>query len=117
MTPFGQPWSTLGQTLLKTPFGCVLQISHKHFKFSQYKSCVFVEGHNFHVDWHWRFGVEEGQKCKSTLLGTIHGRPEIIELGMLFVHKRWRMQDLQLWYSNVGPLQFKFLEKTPGQSR
>jgi hypothetical protein len=60
------------------------------------------------------------EKCKSTLLGTIHRCPEISELGMPFVHKRWRkrpyafyvscraMQDLQLWYSNVGPLQFNF---------
>jgi hypothetical protein len=48
---------------------------------------------------------------------------------MLFVHKRWRkrpyafykscraMQDLQLWYSNVCPLQFKVLEKNHGQCR
>jgi hypothetical protein len=29
------------------------------------KVVYFVMGHNFHVEWHWRFGVEEGEKCKS----------------------------------------------------
>jgi hypothetical protein len=24
----------------------------------------FVEGHNFHVEWYWRLGVEEGEKCR-----------------------------------------------------
>jgi hypothetical protein len=53
--PFGQPWSTLGQTLLKTlehPFALqcqqnfsrVVQISPKHFKISECKSCVFCRG-------------------------------------------------------------------------
>jgi hypothetical protein len=26
------------------------------------KVVQFVEGHNFHVDWHFKFGVEIGEK-------------------------------------------------------
>jgi hypothetical protein len=65
--PFGQPWSTFIQTLVQNPlntlgptsvaqnFCRVLQISPKHFKISQCKVVYFVEGHNFHVEWHLRF--------------------------------------------------------------
>jgi hypothetical protein len=49
------------------------------------KVVYFVEGHNFHVEWHLKFGVEMCEKCKSTLLGTIHRRPENSQLGMRFV--------------------------------
>jgi hypothetical protein len=54
------------------------------------KVVYFVEGHNFHVEWHLKFGVERREKCKSTLLGTIHWCPENSDLGMTFVHKRLR---------------------------
>jgi hypothetical protein len=74
MTPFctthGQglvkPWSNPFERPLDpnvSRYFCrVLQISPKHFKFSQYKSCVFVERHNFHVEWHLKFGVEMCEK-------------------------------------------------------
>jgi hypothetical protein len=54
--PFGQPWSTFGQNPTQNPlntpwpscfawnFCRVLQISPKHFKKSQCKSCVFCPG-------------------------------------------------------------------------
>jgi hypothetical protein len=86
------------------------------------KVVCFVEGHIFHVDWHWRFEVEEGEKCKSTPRVTIHRRPEISDLGMQIVQKRWRerpyalskscrgMQDLQLSYYPLGPLLLKNFE-------
>jgi hypothetical protein len=60
---------------------------------------------------------------------TIHRRPENSQLGMHFVHNLLRkrpytlcrscrgMLDLQLSYSNFCALQFKFLEKSSGQSR
>jgi hypothetical protein len=46
----------------------------------------FVEGHNFHVEWHWRFGLEMREKGKSTPRVTIHRRPENSQLGMRIVH-------------------------------
>jgi hypothetical protein len=87
------------------------------------KVVYFVEGHNFRVEWHLKFGVEMREKCKSTLLGTIHWRPENCQLGMPIVHNWWRkrpyalykscraMQDLQLWYRNLGPLLLEKIEK------
>jgi hypothetical protein len=87
------------------------------------KVVYFVEEHNFHVEWHLRFGVEVREKAWSMLVVTIHRRPENNNLGMQFVQKRWRKgpyalckscrgsRDRQLWYSNVCPLQFNFLEK------
>jgi hypothetical protein len=87
------------------------------------KVVYFVEEHNFRVEWHLRFGVELREKAWSTLVLTIHRRLENSNLGMQFVQKRWRnghhalrkscrgSRDLQLWYSNVCPLQFNFLEK------
>jgi hypothetical protein len=54
----------------------------------------------------------------------VHWRPENLHLGMQFVQKWLRkppyalcrscrvMLDLQLSYSNLGALQFNFLEKT-----
>jgi hypothetical protein len=65
----------------------------------------------------------------STPRVTIHRHLEICHLGMQFVHNWLRkrtyalckscrgMLDLQLSYSNFCALQFKFLEKNPGQSR
>jgi hypothetical protein len=87
------------------------------------KVVCFVEEHNFHVEWHLRFVVEMREKAWSALVVTIHRCPENSNLGMQFVQKRWRKgpyalckscrgsRDLQLWYSNVCPLQFNFFEK------
>jgi hypothetical protein len=67
--------------------------------------------------------MEMGEKLKSTLLVTIHQRPENSQVGMHFVHKWLRnrpyafyescrgLGDLQLCYSPLGPLLFKNLEK------
>jgi hypothetical protein len=40
----------------------VLQISPKHFKFYQYKSCPVFQEHNFYVGWHFKFWAEKGEK-------------------------------------------------------
>jgi hypothetical protein len=64
------------------------------------------------------------EKAWSTLVVTAHRRPENSQVGMHFVHN-WLIKrpcalcksckgilDLQLSYSNLGALQFNFLEKT-----
>jgi hypothetical protein len=56
------------------------------------KVVYFVEGHNFHVEWHCWFEVQIGEKCKSTLEVIVHRRPEICHLGIQFVHK-WLRKD------------------------
>jgi hypothetical protein len=83
----------------------------------------FVEGHNFHVEWHLKFEALIGEKCKSMPRVTIHRRPENNQLGMQFV-QRWLRKtiyglcrsrrglgDLQLCYSPVGPLLLKNLKQ------
>jgi hypothetical protein len=87
------------------------------------KVVYFVEGHNFHVEWHLKFGVEMREKCKSTLLGTIHWRPDNNKVCLQFVQKWLRktiydlcrsckgLGDLQLCYSLLGPLMLKNLEQ------
>jgi hypothetical protein len=59
---FGQPWSTLGQTLVKDPLNtfdppmspeAFVVLSKFHLNTSKYpnvKVVYFVEGHNFHVE-------------------------------------------------------------------
>jgi GDP-D-mannose dehydratase len=44
----------------------------------------FVEEHNFHVEWHLRFGVEMREKAWSTLVVTVHQRSENSQVGMHF---------------------------------
>jgi hypothetical protein len=56
-------------------------------KYPNVKVLYFVEGHNFHVEWDWRFRVEMREKARSMHLSTIHWRLENNQLGMPFVHK------------------------------
>jgi hypothetical protein len=86
-TPNGTPWSTHGQGLVKTlvkplkhsltPMspGTFAAFSKFHLNTSNSpntKVMYFVEGHNFHIEWHCWFEVQIGEKYRSTPLGTIH---------------------------------------------
>jgi hypothetical protein len=51
------------------------------------KVVCFVEGHNFHVEWHCWFEVQIGEKCKSTSAFTVHWSREILHLGIQIVQK------------------------------
>jgi hypothetical protein len=62
----------------------------------------FVEGHNFHVEWHLRFGVEMREKAWSTLLGTIHQSREFLHLGMRIVQKWLSKIPYALYKSGRG---------------
>jgi hypothetical protein len=84
MTPFGQPKFTLVKTPLKNPwllidppmssgtFAAFSKFSLNTSNSTNTKVVCFVEGHVFHVEWHRWFGVEMGEKFKSTLVSTIH---------------------------------------------
>jgi hypothetical protein len=120
MTPFGQPWSTLGQTLVKGPLNTLdLSMSTGNFvAFSKFhlntskspnvKVVYFVEGHNFRVEWHWRFGVEMREKAWSKPLGTVHWCPENCQLGMPCVHKWLRKRPYTLYKSCRGMWVYNF---------
>jgi hypothetical protein len=87
------------------------------------KVVYFVEGHNFHVEWHCWFEVQISEKLKSTLLVIIHRRPENNHLGIQIVHNWLRKRpyalcescresrDLQLSYYSLGPLMCQNREK------
>jgi hypothetical protein len=87
------------------------------------KVVYFVEGHIFHVEWHCWFGVEIGEKFKSTRATTIHWSREILHLGMQIVQKLLRKRldalcesvrglvDLQLCCWWFGPLTLKNFEQ------
>jgi hypothetical protein len=84
MTPLVNLGQPLVKTLLKTPStplcpplspGTFAAFSKFHLNTSNSlntKVVYFVEGHNFHIEWHCWFEVQNGEKFKSTLPGTIH---------------------------------------------
>jgi hypothetical protein len=49
------------------------------------KVVCFVQGHNFHVEWHCWFEVQIGENFKSAVI--VHWSREILQLGIQFVQK------------------------------
>jgi hypothetical protein len=62
----------------------------------------FVEGHNFHVEWHCWFELQVGERFKSTPVGTIHGSREFLHLGIQFVQEWLRKRLYTLCESGRG---------------
>jgi hypothetical protein len=62
----------------------------------------FVEGHNFHVEWHCLFELQIGEKFKSTPVGTIHWSRELLHLGIQFVQTWLRKRLYALCESGRG---------------
>jgi hypothetical protein len=107
-------WSTLVKTPLKnplTPFDppvaadTFAAFSKFHLNTSNSpnaKVAYFFEGHNFHVEWHYWFEVQIGEKCRSTPVGTIHWSREFLHLGIQFGHKWLRKMLYALFESDRG---------------
>jgi hypothetical protein len=56
-------------------FGTFAAFSKIHLntsKSTNMKVVQFVEGHNFHVDWHFKFWVEIGAKRGQPLAAPVH---------------------------------------------
>jgi hypothetical protein len=128
MTHLGQHLVKIGQTLVQTPFKpfdppmsprTFAAFSKFHLNTSNspnIKVVQFVEGHNFHVEWHLRFEVQICEKAWSTLTSTIHQHLENRKVCMQFVHKWLRktpyalcrncrgVRDLQRFYLSLGSL-------------
>jgi hypothetical protein len=66
------------------------------------KVVCFVEGHNFHVEWHCWFEVQIGENSKSTSAVTVHWSREILHLGIPFVQKLLRKRLYTLCKSGRG---------------
>jgi hypothetical protein len=56
-------------------FGTFAAFSKFHLNTSKSpntKVFQFVEGHNFHVDWHFKFWVKKGEKCGQLSASPVH---------------------------------------------
>jgi hypothetical protein len=86
------------------------------------KVVQFVEGHNFHVDWHFKFWVETGEKLAQGTVPPVHWKWVAFKVDKLVVQNlmrktpydlcencRWHC-DLQLSYSKFYACVYKILE-------
>jgi hypothetical protein len=49
-----------------------------------------VEGHNFHVDWHFKFCVEKYEKLAQRSVSPVHGNRVAFKVGNLFLQNLLR---------------------------
>jgi hypothetical protein len=49
-----------------------------------------VEGHNFHVDWHFKFWVEIGEKLDGLSAPPVHGDRPAFKVGTTFLQNPLR---------------------------
>jgi hypothetical protein len=68
----------------------VLQNSPKHFKLYLMKVVHLVEGHNFHVDWHFKFWVEIGEKLDRLIVPPVHRDRPTFKVGTTFLQNLLR---------------------------
>jgi hypothetical protein len=106
-------------------FGTFAAFSKFHLNTSKstfMKVVQLVEGHNFHVDWHFKVWVEKHEKLAERTISPVHGHRLTFKVGNLFLHNLLiktpyslfesgrGLLDLQLSYSPVGKDLFKILE-------
>jgi hypothetical protein len=135
MTHLGQHLVKIGQNLVQPltllchsrTFAALSKFHLNTSNSPNIKVVQFVEGHNFHVEWHLRFELQICEKAWSTPSATIHRHLENLHLGMQFVYNWLRKTpyglcrscrgyyDLQLSYSSLGPPLLQNLEKNCGQ--
>jgi hypothetical protein len=99
---YTHPWSTLsqrhGQTRLnprrrRMSSGTFAAFSKFHLNTSKStftKVVQFVEGHNFHVDWHLKFWVEIGEKLGRLTVPPVHRNRTAFKVWRRFVQNPWR---------------------------
>jgi hypothetical protein len=49
-----------------------------------------VEGHNFHVDWHFKFGVEKLEKLVAKAGSTVQPIRLTFKVGNCVIQNMWR---------------------------
>jgi hypothetical protein len=49
-----------------------------------------VEGHIFHVDWHFKFWVEIGEKLSQLAVPPVHRDRLAFKVGTTFLQNPWR---------------------------
>jgi exopolyphosphatase/pppGpp-phosphohydrolase len=73
--------------------GTFAAFSKIHLNTSKYtfmKVVHLVEGHNFHVDWHFKFGVEIGEKLDRLSLPPVHRDRPAFKVGTTFLQNPLR---------------------------
>jgi hypothetical protein len=94
---YTHPWSPLGQRHGQTPLknwcrwmssGTFATFSKFHLNTSEStntKVVQFVQGHNFHVDWHSQFWVEISEKRSQPTVPPVHWNVVTFEVWQQFV--------------------------------
>jgi hypothetical protein len=59
------------------------------------KVVQFVEGHNFHVDWHFKFCVEKDEKLAQMTAPPVHGHRLTFKVGKLLLQNLLRKNPLR----------------------
>jgi hypothetical protein len=54
------------------------------------KVVQFVEGHNFHIDWHFKFRVEIGEKRGQPTVPPVSPNRAAFKVWQRFVQNPWR---------------------------
>jgi hypothetical protein len=54
------------------------------------KVVYLVEGHNFHVDWHFKFSAEKGEKLGQLAVPPIHRDMAAFNVGKPILQNPWR---------------------------
>jgi hypothetical protein len=54
------------------------------------KVAHLVEGHNFHVDWHFKFWVEIGEKLDLLTVPPVRRDRPAFKVGTMFLQNPWR---------------------------
>jgi hypothetical protein len=96
------PWATLGQRHGRTPLkhwrqrmssGTSAAFSKFHLNTSKstfMKVVHLIEGHNFHVDWHFKFWVETGEKRGQPTVPPVYGNRAAFKVGKTFLQNPLR---------------------------
>jgi hypothetical protein len=95
-------WSTLGQRHGQTPLNhwrrrmssrtfAMLYKFHLNTSKSTFMKVVhLVEGHNFHVDWHFKFWAEKEEKLGQLAVPHVHWGMAAFSVGKPILQNPWR---------------------------
>jgi hypothetical protein len=107
-------WSTLGQKHGQTPLkpwrlrmssGTFAAFSKFHLNTSKSPNMnvvQFFEGHNFHVEWHFKFWVEKDEKLGQLLAAPVHRNRVAFKVWQQFVQKPRRKTPYNICKSCRG---------------
>jgi hypothetical protein len=61
-----------------------------------------IEGHNFHVDWHFEFGVEKLEKLDAKAGSTVQPIRLTFKVGNCVIQNMWRKNPYSIFDSCRG---------------